>query len=204
MKRFMTAALIAAPLTAAGSFVQAGGLAEPIVASAPTPVLSAPAPAPAGRDWTGFYAGGSLGYGDVDVDGVDEDFNGATFGGHVGYNYDFGSFVVGGELEAMGTNDFTADDAALELDNVLRAKVRAGYDAGAFLPYITGGYAQGTVGTAGDDLEDNGYFYGVGVDYALSDTITVGGEYLRHDFEDFDDVADVEADTFALRVSYNF
>ena len=203
MKRFVIAALAAAPLTVAASFAHAGGLAEPIAEPAPT-VYTAPAPVAAGRDWTGFYAGGSLGYGDVDVDGLDEDFNGATFGGHVGYNYDLGSFVVGGELEAMGTNDFTAEDTELELDNVLRAKVRAGYDAGAFLPYVTAGYAQATVGTDGDDLEDNGYFYGVGVDYAVSDSITVGGEYLRHDFEDFDDVADIEADTFALRVSYNF
>lgn len=204
MKRFVTAALLAAPLTAAASFAQAGGLAEPVIAPAPAPVAYAPTPAPAGRDWTGFYAGGSLGYGDVTVDGVDGDFTGATFGGHVGYNYDLGSIVVGGELEAMGTNDFTLDGGDLELDNVLRAKVRAGYDAGAFLPYVTAGYAQATVGTAGDDLEDNGLFYGVGVDYALSDSITVGGEYLRHDFENFDDVADIEADTFALRVSYNF
>lgn len=204
MKRILTAALLAAPMTAVATFAQAGGLAEPLTEAAPAPVTFAPPPAPTGRDWTGFYAGGSLGYGDVSVDGVDGDFTGATFGGHVGYNYDLGSIVVGGELEAAGTNDFTLDGGDLELDNVLRAKVRAGYDAGTFLPYVTAGYAQATVGTAADDLEDDGFFYGVGVDYALSDTITVGGEYLRHEFEDFDNVADIDVDTFALRVSYNF
>ena len=205
MKRFAATALIAAPIALAGGLAQAGGLAEPVIAPAPTPVAVAPAPVAVGRDWTGFYAGGSLGYGTIDSDGIDGDFEGTTFGGHVGYNYDFGSIVVGGELEYMGTNDFTLDGGDLELDSVARAKARVGYDAGAFLPYVTAGWAQATVdaGEAGT-LEDDGYFYGVGVDYAVTDAITVGGEYLRHDFEEFDGGSDIEADTFGLRVSYNF
>lgn len=204
MTRFLTAALIAAPLAVAGSFAQAGGLAEPIVAPAPVAVAPAPAPVSRGNDWTGFYAGGSLGYGDVDVDGLDGDFEGATFGAHVGYNYDLGSFVLGGELEAVGTNDFTSDEGGLELDNVLRAKVRAGYDGGSYLPYVTAGYVQATVDSDDGDLDDDGFFYGVGLDYAITDSILVGGEYLRHEFDDFDDVADVDVDTFSLRVSYKF
>lgn len=199
MTRVLISTLIAAPLAFAGSSAVAGGLAEPVVAPAPAPIAVA-APAPVGRDWSGFYVGGSLGYGDVDADGVTGDFEGATFGGHAGYNYDLGSIVLGAELEATGTNDFENDATGLELDNVLRAKVRAGYDAGAFLPYVTGGYAQAEV--SGDD--DDGYFYGVGVDYAFSDSITVGGEYLRHEFEDFNDGGDITADTLSLRVSYNF
>lgn len=199
MTHVLKSALIAAPLAFSSSIAFAGGLAEPVVAPTPTPVAVA-APVPTGRDWTGFYAGASLGYGDVDADGVTGEFEGATFGGHVGYNYDLGSIVLGGELEAKGTNDFENDASGLELENVLRAKVRAGYDAGAFLPYVTGGYAQATVN--GDD--DDGLFYGVGVDYAFSDSITVGGEYLRHEFEDFDDGGDITADTVSLRVSYNF
>lgn len=205
MKRLATAALIAAPLAFVGGFAQAGGLAEPVIAPAPTPVPLAPAPVATGRDWTGFYAGGSLGYGSVDIDGVDDDFEGTTFGAHVGYNYDLGSIVVGGELEYMGTNDFVLDGGDLELDSVARAKARVGYDAGSFLPYVTAGWAQASVdGGALGTLEDDGYFYGAGVDYAVSDAITVGGEYLRHDFDDFDGGADIEADTFGLRVSYNF
>ena len=204
MKNYVIAAMIAAPLSATAGFATAGGLAEPVVAAAPAPVPAPVVVAPTGRDWTGFYAGGSLGYGSVDVDGIDGDFNGMTYGGHAGYNYDFGSYVVGAELDGALTNDFENDGAGLELDQVLRAKLRAGYDAGIFLPYVAAGWAQATVGTAGDDLKDDGYFYGFGVDYAVSDAITVGGELLRHEFEDFDGVADVTADTAALRVSYNF
>ena len=199
MTRLFKSALIAAPLAILSSTAFAGGFAEPVVTAAPTPVPIV-APTPVGRDWTGAYGGVSLGFGDVEADGVTGDFAGATFGGHVGYNYDLGSIVVGAELEAVGTNDFTNAASGLELENVLRAKVRAGYDAGAFLPYVTGGYAQATV--SGDD--DDGYFYGVGVDYAFSDNVTVGGEYLRHAFDDFNGGEDITADTVSLRVSYNF
>ena len=50
------------------------------------------------EDWTGAYAGFSFGYADVDGpngSGGDD----TTFGPHVGYDYDFGNFVLGGELE---------------------------------------------------------------------------------------------------------
>ncbi len=203
MNRLMMTTLVALPLTAIAGYASAGGLAEPVVAPTPAPVPVA-APVPTGRDWTGFYAGGSLGYGQLDVPDTTGDFEGVTFGGHAGYNYDLGNIVIGGELEFTGTNDFTLDGGDLELDQVLRAKVRAGYDAGVYLPYLTAGYAEATVGSDGGDLEGDGYFYGVGLDYALSDTITVGGEVLRHEFEDFDGAGDVTADTFGLRVSYNF
>ncbi|UWQ97847.1 porin family protein [Rhodobacteraceae bacterium S2214] len=199
MKRTLTTALIAAPLAVAGSFATAGGLAEPVAAAAPAPVAVA-APVSYGSDWSGAYGGLSLGYGDVDADGVTGDFEGTTFGGHIGYNYDMGNVVLGAELEAVGTDDFVNDATGLELEQVLRAKVRAGYDAGAYLPYVTAGVAQATVN--GDD--DNGYFYGLGVDYAVSDSFTVGGEVLRHEFEDFNGGADITADTVGLRVSYNF
>ncbi len=203
MNRLMITTLVALPMTAIAGFASAGGLAEPVVAEAPAPVPVA-ASVPTGRDWTGFYAGGSLGYGQLDVPNTSGDFEGVTFGGHAGYNYDLGNIVLGGELEFTGTNDFALDGGDLELDQVLRAKVRAGYDAGVFLPYLAAGYAEATVNTDGADLEGDGYFFGVGLDYAVSDTITVGGEVLRHEFEDFDGAGDVTADTFGLRVSYNF
>lgn len=203
MKHLMISALIAAPLSAVAGYATAGGLSEPVAAPAPVPV-AAPAPVSTGRDWTGFYAGGSLGYGALDVPGVDGDFEGLTYGAHVGYNYDLGNFVVGGELEAAFTNDFVNDGTDLELDQVLRAKVRAGYDAGVYLPYVTAGWAQATVDGGAADLEDDGYFYGLGLDYAITDDVILGGEVLRHEFEDFDGAGDVTADTFGLRVSYNF
>lgn len=202
MKRTLLSALIAAPIVAFAGAASADGLTTPQVAQSVTPVATSFGTQ--GRDWTGFYVGGSLGYADVDIDGTDGDFEGAVFGGHVGYNYDLGNIVIGAELEAVGANDVTQDNGSLELDSILRAKVRAGYDAGQFLPYITAGVAQAEFSGGGVDLEDDGPFYGVGVDYAYTDEITIGAEYLRHDFDDFDGGQDIEVDTFSLRVSYNF
>lgn len=199
MKRILNSALIAAPLAIVSTFAFADGLAEPVAAPTLT-TISAAAPTSVGRDWTGFYGGVSLGFGDVDADGVSGSFDGATFGGHVGYNYDLGDFVLGGELEAVGTNDFENDTNGLELDSVLRAKIRAGYDAGDFLPYVTGGFAQASI----DDIEDEGYFFGIGLDYAWTDNTTVSGEYLRHEFNDFTNDDDISADSVALRVSFRF
>lgn len=51
-----------------------------------------------GGDWTGFYAGGQLGYADIDGTGA-ADGSGGTYGVHGGYNYDFGQFVLGGEVD---------------------------------------------------------------------------------------------------------
>ncbi len=46
----------------------AGGLADPVVISAPVVVTAAPVVM--SNDWTGFYVGGSFGAGEVDVTGA--------------------------------------------------------------------------------------------------------------------------------------
>lgn len=184
----------------------AGGLDTPVVEAPVTPVVPvAPVPVSAGSDWTGAYAGGSLSYGELEGSSTfGDEFNGGGLGLHAGYNYDLGSVVLGGEIEITGY-DVTDDVTGQDLDSVIRAKVRAGYDAGAFLPYITAGVAQASTSGALGDLESDGVLYGIGVDYRVSDAVTVGAEALRHEFEDFDSTGiDLDADTIALRVSYNF
>ena len=96
MKRTMklaSAAVLASTAFAGATY--AGSLAEPVV----EPVMTAPVPAPdLGGDWTGFYTGLQLGYSDAEVDNGLEGDNG-SYGFHAGYNYDFGRFVLGGELD---------------------------------------------------------------------------------------------------------
>lgn len=191
-----TLAVLAAPALA-------GGLTEP----APEPVIAAPvvmAPAPVLADWTGFYGGASLGYGDVTGSNtIGDDMNGLTFGAHAGYMFDLGAFVLGAEAEIMGA-DITDDSIGLDLESVLRAKVRAGYDAGAFLPYATAGYARLTTTGAIDDGGD-GFFFGAGVDYRLGTNVLLGAEVLQHEFDDYAGSGiDVSATTFGARVSYQF
>lgn len=185
----------------------AGGLSEPVVQPAPAPI-PAPAPAPApvsyGGDWTGFYAGAQLGWGQLDSDVFgDEEPDGALYGVHAGYNYDFGSFVLGAELDYDFT-DISDSATDIDLDSVARFKVKAGYDAGRFLPYVTAGVAQATTGGA-LDADDDGQFAGVGVDYQYNDRIRVGAEALQHEFNDFDGSgSDIDATTIAARVSFTF
>lgn len=195
--------MLAAPLAMAAGMASAGGLAEPVIAPAPAPApIPAPAPVRMGSDWTGFYAGGQIGYGQLDSDALADDTEGLTYGAHAGYLYDLGNVVLGAELDINGT-EIEDSDADIALDTVTRAKLRVGYDAGQFLPYITGGVAQArTSGTL--DETDTGAFGGIGLDYQVSDTIRVGGEVLQHQFEDFGDTADIDATTASARVSFRF
>jgi opacity protein-like surface antigen len=202
MKRIAVLAL--GGLLAAPAF--AGGPVE----IAPEPVVAAPAPVVVEQsaDWGGFYAGAQLGYGDADtnVDGVDGD--GALGGVHAGYRYDFGRAVVGAELDYDFSNislDAPVGGASADIDSIARVKLMAGADLGRSLLYVTAGKAYAEVSGAGDDLSDNGKFYGIGMDYAVTDTWTVGGEILKHEFDDFDDSGlDVDATTVKAKVSYNF
>ena len=183
--------------------VLAGGFAEPIAAPpVAAPVIIA-APAPMSANWTGFYAGAQLGYGQLQSDAIDEKPQDLLYGVHAGYLYDLGTIVLGAELDYDMTNiGFAAP--AVDLDSVARFKLRAGYDAGRFQPYLTAGVAQATV--SGDlDGTSNGQFAGLGLDYQLSDSFRVGGEVLAHQFDDLvDSGVDVEATTLTLRASYTF
>lgn len=198
--------MLAAPLALAAGMATAGGLSEPVAAPAPAPVPVAPAPVMRGTDWTGFYAGGQVGYGQLDSDAItdSDDPSGAIYGVHAGYNYDFGSIVLGGEVDFDGTT-IEADTPDTEVESVARAKVRLGYDAGLLMPYVTAGVAR--VQTTDDlDGETDGSFAGLGLSYLLSDSIIVGGEVLQHQFEDFadNDGVDVDATTVSLRASFRF
>ena len=202
--------LLALPFAAFAVPAMSGGLSAPIVQPAITPVAVAPVPS---ADWTGLYAGASLGYGRLNVrqDGDDDeiDADGIAYGVHVGYLHDLGSIVLGAEL-AYQIGNFEPDDSDEDADyDTARILLRAGYDAGSFLPYLTAGYATAELADTGlfEDME--GPIFGLGVDYAVSDRILIGAEYLRHDIDSLGDIdvpddADVTIDTLSLRASYRF
>jgi len=210
------AALIAAAPAMAGGFTPSVASPAPVAAPvvvAPTPIV----PASTGSDWTGFYVGGQFGYGNLSVDDNngatdDDDFDGATYGLHAGYMRDFGRFVLGAEIDFDGSQISVGEGAgAVDLDTVARAKLRAGYDAGRFLPYVTAGYASAQL-SSDDDATDallddryDGHFYGLGVAYQINDRFMTSAEVLRHSFEDTP-VADFDTDvtTISLRGSIRF
>ncbi|MEM9550078.1 MAG: outer membrane beta-barrel protein [Pseudomonadota bacterium] len=155
-------------------------------------------PALADGDWTGGYVGGQLGYLDVDGTGA-ADGDDIAYGVHGGYDFDFGEFVVGGEIEW----DWTDVDlgGAADVDSVGRLKVKAGYDLGNVLPYVTVGVAE--VDTSLGD--DTGGVYGLGVAYRLTDEWTISGEALYHDFNNIEGTGvDAEATSVNVRASFRF
>lgn len=194
----ITRTLIAALSASALAAPAFAGSAAP---AAMEPMIEAPAPAPMamGRDWTGGYAGVQLGYADVstNIDGVEGDdmIGGLT----AGYDWDLGNYVLGVGLDADIADLAVAP--TLTLERVYRLKVRGGYDLGNGLIYATAG----GVGADVDGLGyDTGYFIGAGYEHMLTDSISLGGEVLYHEFDNFQDTADVEATTFQVRANYRF
>lgn len=190
--KFGTASVLSMTMLSSAAF--AGGLSDPVVETVAAPVFE---PAPV-ENWTGFYTGLNLGYADIDVDnGLSGDD--VTYGVHAGYDYDFGSYVLGGELEYDVANVDLG--AGVEADSVTRLKLRGGYDLGRTLLYVTGGVARVDTNVG----NENGEFLGLGVAYQVTDNFTVGGELLEHRFDDLAGTGlDVDATTFNLRGSFRF
>jgi outer membrane immunogenic protein len=200
MKRI--AALLTSFTLAAPAF--AGGPVEPL----PEPEI-APAPASVvdtGSDWSGFYAGGQIGYGDLDSNGAGVDGNGAIGGIHGGYRWDFGQYVAGAEIDYDAADiDLGDDGTAGSLDSVARLKLIGGADLGRSFVYGTLGAARADATVGGTELSDTGYFLGAGMDFAVSDRWTVGGELLQHRFSDFDSSGvDLDATTLKAKVALRF
>jgi opacity protein-like surface antigen len=203
--------LPAAALVALAAPALAGSLDAPVVVAAPATPLTlpvTPAAAPA-SDWSGFYLGGQISYGMLESDDLGVDGEGRLNGLHAGYQRDFGRFVLGGELEHDWGRIEIADadtgaDTGGTIDRVLRAKLRVGYDAGRFLPYLTAGYAQADLSDAGDDQVE-GMVYGVGTEIRLSDRFSTGVEFLHHEFDDVGGIdASASVNTIGLRGTFRF
>lgn len=215
---FSRAAVLAAPVSLLALAASAGGLAPTVETVAPTPV--APAPMMAPSSWTGFYAGGQLGYADLDIEDDEDftgdlDFAGATYGVHVGYMQALGSVVLGAEFDYDLTSIEESisdldDGVTFDVDSIMRLKLRLGYDAGNFLPYITGGVVRANVTVDGfgmsEEFEADGDFFGLGVAYRYSNSILIGAEVLQHTFDDGDLEAgeSFDATSATARVSYKF
>ncbi len=200
MKRTAAAAVLASVLAApafAGGPVEVAP--EPVIEPAPAPVVSY------GGDWSGFYAGAQLGYGDTSSNGAGLDGNGAIGGVHAGYRWDLGKTVLGLEADWDKTSLDLGAAGTDSLDSIARLKLQAGYDAGPALIYATAGAARANATIGGADLSDNGWSLGAGVTYAVNDQWTVGGEVLTNRFDDFDGSGvDLDTTTATLRVGFRF
>ncbi|MGP6086116.1 outer membrane protein [Antarctobacter jejuensis] len=161
------------------------------------PVVPAAAPAPVGSDWTGPYVG--LSFGNLNTQTGNTSNNGGVYGVYGGYDHDFGNVVVGGELDFQAGADYKI--GGVDVDNISRLKGRVGYDAGRTLVYGTAGVAR-IDSSLGDATGPVG---GVGMEYKVNETFTVGGEALAHKFEDIGGSGvDVDGQTYSLRATFRF
>lgn len=165
-----------------------------------TAIVLLAAPGFAG-DWTGAYGGFGVGYADVNLSGGLAGGDGGAAGLHIGYNHDFGDWVLGGEFEYDWT-DIGFGGVAVNLDNVSRLKLKLGYDFDQVLAYAVVGGAWAYTDVAGSD---NGWLAGLGVAYEIKPQWMISGEVLYHDFSNFNGTAtDIDATSFAVRLSYRF
>ncbi|WP_332119506.1 outer membrane protein [Azorhizobium caulinodans] len=159
--------------------------------------------------WTGFYIGANVGYawGSTDFHGNtrtglpysysvggQDDWLG---GGQIGYNYQFANNVVVGieadiDWTGIGSSGVAVNGPLAgqtingSLDYFGTVRARLGYAFDKFLPYITGGAAWGHVDYGniygvGTSSTNWGWTIGAGFEYAVTNNITAGLEYLYVD-----------------------
>jgi outer membrane immunogenic protein len=189
------------------------GLGVPAVA-ADLPVKAPPRKAPviAPYSWTGWYIGANAGYGVGQKQGTFasslgiETFNampaGGFGGGQLGFNYQFGSFVLGAETDIQGAGISDTRTCLLGcipgssalIDQKLNwfgtTRARVGLANGPVLTYVTAGAAYGgtetglttTFGGVTNALSTTttktGWVWGTGVEAALAGNWTAKAEYL--------------------------
>ena len=154
------------------------------------------------RDWTGPYVGASLGAVNSrssilltpsSFSSAEIPLSGSLVGVNAGFDYDFGAAVIGLEAEAAGTNAIANVDNGSSygagLSSLLSLRARLGLKAGDALIYGTGGIAGGRVSTstqigAGSEVFTStfatGTIVGAGIEYALTDTISIKTEGLMY------------------------
>src|SRR3569623_427841 len=134
------------------------------------------------------------------TEGVDFSNTGIAGGLHAGSQYQFQQLVFGGEvsLAATGMSDKItrhyfpdSDTETGTIGTYGTAVARIGYAFDHFMIYAKGGYAGGQVGFTARDNDSlvtynqsnwqNGYALGAGLDYALSDSVSLGIDYTHID-----------------------
>jgi opacity protein-like surface antigen len=194
-------------------------MATTVASSAANLAMKAPIAPASAWSWTGLYVGGNIGGGVATSQFGDPCFfcssttpTGGFFtgGGQIGYNYQFGSGLVGVEADVNGNSDFKSgviggDDnpslrvrSNIDVSGTIRA--RGGVVVGNAMIYATGGLAWADIKQTGTEfcngsscqLSDTANFsgtkwggvVGAGVEFALSPNLIVGGEFLHTVYTD--------------------
>jgi outer membrane immunogenic protein len=191
-------------------------------------VVKAPAYVAPVFTWTGPYVGisGGYGWGNSEFRGgtnptgnVNPD--GGLFGATLGYNYQMGAAVVGleGDISWSGLEGRHGCAGAIcRVNNDWLGTVRGrlGYNAGRWMPYVTGGLAVGNIdarvsGAGSNDVTKAGWTLGGGVEAAITGPWSVKLEYLYVDLGRGDNIpgtagtrADLQTNIVRAGLNYRF
>jgi outer membrane immunogenic protein len=180
------------------------------------PAYKAPTVLPPVSDWSGFYIGvfgggqaSRIGLSNPDIDGslvFTPNHTSATVGGFVGVQRQFGQIVLGvegGYLAAFDRARLVTPSqgsifepggegtAQAKLRDIWSVGGRIGWAAGQWMPYLTGGFANGSFQFDALDQDDiserarattSGGYFGGGVDWAVTSNWIVGVEYRHYAF----------------------
>lgn len=196
-------------------------------------LVNSPAPSYGGGyttsgGWDGAYVGGFVGYGwgtvlddngVVPAPGLDDDkleLSGWTIGATLGANFTVApGFVIGaaGDLAWVDIGGYDTDtDLAYDVNWTGSLRGRAGFDGGAFMPYLTAGlaFANATADIGPDESSQMhfGWTAGAGVEVAATEQISVDLQYRYSDYGsatyDLATDTDLSLTTHALTAGVNF
>lgn len=191
MKTFVaaTALLVLTALPAMAADMRARPAPAPTIEQSPAVAYA--------FNWTGAYVGANAGYRWMNADvtgGADGNRSlkdSSVFGGvQVGYNWQAGSFVYGLESDigfGKASDNYTGVDsysARIQTEGTTRARAGVAFDR--FFLYGTAGLAYADVksthnGSSKDDWRF-GWTAGGGLEYAVTNNISLKGEYLYADY----------------------
>ncbi len=138
--------------------------------------------APASTSWTGAYVGGHIGAAMPSANPF-RSGKGLALGAQAGYDYDLGSAVVGGEVEATHLGDAQVKVPNGHLKERWRAavKAKAGVKLDQTLVYGTAGLTATSLrdsgGVTGPDSTKGGYLLGAGAEHRFTPQISAKVEY---------------------------
>jgi outer membrane immunogenic protein len=179
-------------------------------------------------DWSGFYIGvnGGGGWGDVTIgnffdNGASQKVkpSGGLGGGHVGYNWQFGSIVAGVEGDFDGAAIKGTDNTGhgtVKTDELASARARLGYTVlPTLLAYGTAGAGWGhTTLTSNANgvsagIDQFGWVAGAGLEYKFYGNWIARAEYLHYGFDSknpagFQNPTTENVDVVRGGVSYKF
>ena len=164
-----------------------------------------------GSAWDGAYGGVTASSHSGDMlydDGGAFDLDGNSVGLILGYNRSSGALVYGGELSYSDGDVEEVGNPGFLFTSFLDVKARVGYAAGNALIYGTIGATSSRWTESDESFGGRGLLYGVGVDYLVSPTIFLGGEYVIRDIEnDWNtdgDTLDADLGSLSLRLGMKF